>query len=121
MKVIYIASPYTLGDQAQNVAIQKDAAHTILDWGHCPIAPLLTHYLHIRRQRPWDEWMKMDLTLVKKSDLLLRLPGESRGADMEVAHAKDQGIPVAFGWVELSNLLHPDVNPLDKEGVWQSQ
>ncbi len=105
MKVIYIASPYTLGDVAENVAIQIEAAHKILDMGHCPVAPLLSHYLHIHRQRPYQHWVEMDLALIPKMDIVLRLPGESKGADGEVALAQKLNIPVAFGWEELWRLL----------------
>jgi hypothetical protein len=96
--VIYIASPYTLGDVAANVAVQKDAAHRILDLGHCPIAPLLSHYLHIHKQRPYEDWLQMDLVLIRKCDALLRLPGESRGADIEANLARAIPIPVFLGW-----------------------
>jgi hypothetical protein len=101
MKVIYIASPYTMGDTAENVSVQIKAAHRILDMGHCPIAPLLSHFLHIHRQRPYEDWIEMDFALLKKADLLLRLPGESAGADNEVEEAVRLGIPVAFGWTAL--------------------
>lgn len=105
--VIYIASPYTLGDVAANVSVQKEAAHKILDFGHCPIAPLLSHYLHIHRQRPYEDWLKMDLVLLRKSDVLLRLPGESKGADVEVALARELNIPVFLGWDEFMSYFHP--------------
>lgn len=41
-----------------------------------------------------EPWLTMDLELVKRSDAVLRLPGESSGADGEVAHAESLGIPV---------------------------
>lgn len=103
-RIVYIASPYTLGDQAENVRVQKLAAHTILDMGHCPIAPLLAHYLHIFRPRHYNDWINMCLALVPRADHLIRLPGASAGADREVALAQQHGIPVAFNWDEL--VLH---------------
>ena len=105
MKIIYIASPYTLGDVAANVARQKEAAHRILDMGHCPIAPLLSHYLHIYRQRPYEEWLNMDLAIIPRVDVLLRLPGESKGAEQEIAHAENYGVPVVYGWDGLERFL----------------
>jgi len=41
-----------------------------------------------------DDWYKMDLAFVRRSDAILRLPGESIGAEAEVAEAKKHGIPV---------------------------
>jgi len=108
MKVIYISSPYTIGDTAQNVAVQMDAAHIILDMGHCPIVPLLSHFLHIYRFRPYEEWFQMDIELLRRSDILLRLPGISIGADKEAEEAKNAGIPVAVGWDQLYQILGED-------------
>ena len=105
MTIIYITSPYTIGDVAANVAVQMDAAHRILDAGHCPVAPLLSHYLHIHRQRPYRDWVEMDLALIPKMDVVLRLPGESKGTDGEVALAKALGIRVVYGWTELWETL----------------
>lgn len=105
MAVIYIASPYTTGDVAANVASQIDAAHRIMDMGHAPIAPLLSHYLHIYRQRPYEDWINADLEIVKKCDALIRLPGESNGADNEVSMAEGLGVPVAHSWKDLEHKL----------------
>ena len=111
MKVIYIASPYTKDDVAANVAVQVDAAHRILDMGHCPVAPLLSHYLYIHRQRPYGDWLQMDLALIPKMDSVLRLPGESAGADTEVDTAREHGVSVVYGWEELTaHLLLCSVN-----------
>jgi len=108
--IIYIASPYTKGDPAENVSVQIDAAHRILDMGHTPIAPLLSHFLHIHRQRPYTDWLAMDLALITRADILLRLPSkkgdhESPGADAECGHAKANHIPVAWGWSELDETI----------------
>lgn len=92
--IVYIASPYTKGDTQANVDRQRDMAHQLLDLGYCPIAPLLSHYLEEYRHRPWEDWMQMDLHILPIADCLLRLPGESQGADIEVAYAHEQQIPV---------------------------
>ena len=108
-KVIYIASPYTVGDMAENVAVQLEAAHKLMDMGHCPVAPLLSHYLSIHRRRPYQEWIDTDLALIPKMDIVLRLPGFSKGADGEVDLAKELKIPVCFGWEELESYLKAPV------------
>lgn len=105
VKLIYIASPYTIGDVAANVHVQMEAAHRIMDMGHAPITPLLFHFLHIHRQRPAEDWLAIDHAIIRRVDVLLRLPGESKGADGEVALAQKNKIPVAFGWLALRNLL----------------
>jgi len=40
--------------------------------------------------------MRMDLEWIERCDLLLRLPGESKGADMEVDRAIECGKVVYF-------------------------
>ena len=47
-------------------------------------------------------WLAVDLVFVERSDAVLRLPGESTGADMEVRHALAKGIPV---FTEITDLL----------------
>jgi hypothetical protein len=40
------------------------------------------------------DWLGVDLPWVEVADAVLRLPGESSGADAEVAHARKNGVPV---------------------------
>lgn len=94
-KLIYIASPYTIGDQFRNVQRQIEAANGILDAGHIPISPLLNAvYYNAQFERSWEFWMQIDFELLDRCDMLLRLDGPSKGADLEVAHAKERSIPV---------------------------
>lgn len=99
--LVYIASPYTHGDVAANVAVQIAAAHRILDLGAVPITPLLSHFLHLYRQRPYEDWLQMDLELLRTATFVLRLPGFSPGADTETARATELGIPVCHTWHQL--------------------
>lgn len=43
-----------------------------------------------------QDWLDMDFAWVAVSDAVLRLPGESKGADMEVAFAAERGVPVFY-------------------------
>lgn len=105
MKVIYVASQYTVGVAEENVQAQIEAGHKIMDLGHCAILPLLTHYMNAWRNRPWLEWMTCDYELIHRSDALIRLPGPSKGADLEVELAQKLGKPVFFFWDELEDWL----------------
>ncbi len=105
VKVIYIASPYKNGDTAYNVRRQMDAAHEIMDMGHAPIAPLLSHFMEIYRHRPEAEWLKSDLAIMKKADCVVRLKGYSNGATEEVRVATELGIPVCMGMGGLKSWL----------------
>ncbi len=104
MKVVYLASPYTLGDVGKNVGVHLNIANSLISMGFCVIAPLLSHFLHILYPRPWETWLKLDFELLSRSDVVYRVEGESAGADIEVREAEKLGIPVVYS--------------LDELGVW---
>lgn len=99
---VYIASAYTVGDQLENVNVQLDMASLLMDIGFVPFVPLYSHYQHMRTPRPYEDWMKLDLAWLDSCDCLLRLTGESSGADTEVAYAESIGIPVFYELNELT-------------------
>ena len=103
--IIYISSPYTIGDVAENVHVQIAASHRIMDMGHSPAWPLSSHFLHMFRQRSYEDWLRVDLELVPTAHVLLRLPGKSAGADREILEAHEHNVPVVYGWKELEAFL----------------
>ena len=94
MKKVYIASPYTIGDAITNVNRSIKAANQLLEKGYCPFLPLLYHFWHLVTPKKYEEWLELDMEWLKSCDIVVRLPGESSGADREVALAKELGIPV---------------------------
>lgn len=54
-----------------------------------------------------DEWLAVDLAWVAAADAVLRLPGESVGADREVAEAERLGIPVFHSIDDMIQLCAP--------------
>lgn len=105
MLLVYIASPYTIGDKRLNVERQIEMAHQVLDYGYCPVWPLSSHYLEQYRSRPYEEWLEMDFELISRCDALLRLEGESLGADREVVEATRLGIPVVCSIEDLAKVI----------------
>ena len=101
MKFIYIASPYTVGDVAVNVRRSLDVANALAGAGYVVFAPLLTHFWHMIHPRPWEFWVAQDLAWIERCDAVVRLSGESKGADAEVDRARELGLPVYFGTSEL--------------------
>jgi hypothetical protein len=91
---IYVAGPYTGGDPAVNVKNAIDAGNAIANLGHIPFIPHLTHFWHMFHPHEYEFWLQQDLEWLKVCDAILRLPGESGGADKEVAFAEQNGIPV---------------------------
>jgi Domain of unknown function (DUF4406) len=98
---VYIASPYTKGDVAVNVKRQLDMADELMTRGYAPYAPLYSHFQHMAHPRPYTDWIEIDLEWVPACDVVLRLAGESSGADGEVAFARERGVPVVFSIEEL--------------------
>lgn len=101
MIAVYIASPYTKGDVAQNVRKQMEIADKLMTIGYAPFAPLYSHFQHMHSPRPYEDWIKVDLEWVKRCDCVLRLEGESNGADGEVKYALELGKPVFYSIQEL--------------------
>lgn len=93
---VYIASPYTKGDIAVNVKAQIDCVDKLMNLGFAPFAPLYSHFQHMAHPRPYEDWIKVDKEWVLACDCVLRLPGESSGADREVELAIPNRKPVFY-------------------------
>ena len=97
---IYIAGPYTKGDVAVNVRNAILAGQQVMEAGHSPYIPHLTHFWHFLIPGPWEQWIKHDKEWIGVCAALIRLEGESVGADREVEIANQLGIPVFHGFYE---------------------
>lgn len=109
---IYVAGPYTKGDVEKNVRNAIKAANKLADLGFAPFVPHLTHFWHLQFPRSYDFWLDLDNQFLPHCDCLLRLPGESSGAEKEVALAERLGIPVFNDIIELSN-FYSDVEDMN--------
>ncbi len=93
---VYVASPYTLGSEGDNVRMSLKASNELINEGFAPFAPLLSHFQHMIFPQEYEVWMALDLEWVSVCDCILRLPGESSGADREVEFARSNDIPVFY-------------------------
>lgn len=96
---VYIAAPYSRGDTVLNVRNAVQAADQVLALGHHPFVPHLTMLWHTISPKPYEDWLAIDLVWLRECDCLIRLDGESSGADKEVVEAVRLGMTV-FGGVE---------------------
>jgi hypothetical protein len=94
---VFIAGPYSKGDVALNVRKAALAADRVWAAGFVPFVPHLTALFHLVCPHPYDDWLALDLEWLAACDHLVRLPGESAGADAEVARARALRIPVYEG------------------------
>ena len=84
---VYIAGPYTQGDPVENVRRAIRAAERVIASGHHPYVPHLNHLWHLISPHSWEYWMTLDLAFLPACDCMIRLPGESVGADRETRAA----------------------------------
>ena len=96
MILVYIACPYTHPDPAANVNRAIHVANCVWDLGIVPLVPVLSHLWHLITPKPYDEWMSMDMELLSRCDALLRVEGESCGADKELHFAILRRMPVFY-------------------------
>jgi len=106
---VYIASPYTKGDIARNIKRSFECYDNLLKRNFLPFAPLTSHFIHMIYPQNYETWLEIDLEWVKVCDCVLRLSGESKGADLEVKFANKNNIPVFYsigelvGWQDAKN------------------
>ncbi len=93
---IYVAGPYTKGDVAVNVSEAILAASELLQLGHIPFVPHLCHFWHMLTPQDYEVWTQWDMEWLPFCEAVLRLPGESEGADAEVEWALQHDIKVFY-------------------------
>ena len=99
---IYISGPISKGDPQRNFISAENAHRELIDAGFAPLNPVLTMTLRFADEIAHETWIDVDLPWVASSDAILRLPGESVGADMETAYAREIGVPV---YVDIADLI----------------
>jgi hypothetical protein len=100
---IYISGPLTSsGNVLDNLDRAMAAARALIDAGFAPFTPHLTYHVDPGEEIAHDTWMDIELPWVAVADGVLRLPGESVGADIEVREAERLGIPVFMSIGELA-------------------
>lgn len=122
----YVAGPISKGSLLDNVNQASECGVRLMLAGLSPLVPHWSVFaggcfLDADLEPDWKEdgvavvakaqrlpcgtthssWMEVDLPWVRVSDAVLRLPGESKGADEEVAEAMRCGVPVFYSESDL--------------------
>jgi len=108
MKRVYVAGPISKGDIWANVRRGVEVGLQLLDFGFAVFIPQLSMYAEpdaLAGSKRYEEWLDNDFSWIEVSDCVLRIPGESAGADREVAHAEKLGIPVFYSLEDLISLM----------------
>ena len=93
---VYVSDPYSKGDQARNVALAVQYADILAQYGVVSYVPHWSHFWHMLYPHSWKFWMGIDLVVLNRCSAIIRIPGESVGADLEVLYAEILGIPVYY-------------------------
>lgn len=109
---IYVAGPMTNGTggsfNMEKIHEAIEMFFRLIELGYAPHCPHLTVFCEFMdpHRIPYETWLDLDMTYVELSDVVFRIPGESKGADREVAFARHKGVPVVHSLEELDKLLH---------------
>jgi len=102
---IYIAAPYSMGDTETNVQVAIHYGDCVARRGHIPFIPHLNHLWHEVYPHPWEWWMNWCLEWLPDCDAVLRVPGESKGADREVNLAQNLGMDVYYSMEDIPDVI----------------
>jgi Domain of unknown function (DUF4406) len=94
---IYLAGPISIGNMADHTRNAIHEADRLMAAGHSPFVPHLSVFWQIVSGQEYERWLTYDFEWIKVCEALIRMPGESKGADREVEWARELGIPVYFG------------------------
>jgi len=112
---VYIAGPYSprksrtkheaLQEVSKNVQRAIEAAIALIEKGHYPYVPHLTHFIHINPKCPKDygpSWYyEYDKTFLEHWAEALLYLGSSEGADRELELAKKLGLKIFYSLDEV--------------------
>lgn len=98
---VFISGPYTNPDPVINTRNAILAGNEVRKLGHTPFIPHLNHLWHLLCPHEIDFWYAYDLEWLALCDVIMRLPGESMGADKEIIFAMRHNIRVIYDITEL--------------------
>jgi hypothetical protein len=102
MKRIYVAGPITRGDQFLNVRAAVLVAEQLRSLGFAPFVPHISALWHIIAPVSYEDWLAYDFSWIDVCDGLLRIPGDSPGADREWEYAQSINKPT---FIDIDSLL----------------
>lgn len=92
---VYIAGPlFSSGRFTDNIRRAYEAAELLRAGGLVPFIPHLHSFLDIHSPREEEHWLELDKDWLLRSDVMYRLTGDSRGADLEEKWCGEADIPV---------------------------
>lgn len=102
--MVYIAGPISIGDYLENIGKGIDFGELVAEMGLVPFIPHLDLLWILRhpKSKSWSERLNYDEQVILRCDAVIRIPGESRGAEREELFAREHDIPVFRNLQELA-------------------
>lgn len=100
---VYIAGPMTNGSgRFFNMAKINEAIKvyfTLIKLGFVPHCPQLTVFGEFMSPNDvsYEQWLELDRCYIDDTDVVLRIEGDSKGADRECEYARHYGKPIIYG------------------------
>lgn len=110
---IYVAGPYSSQSQLavhENVVRAIDAGITLIEKGHYPFIPHLTHFVKIRAEEidkpiSYNEFLEWDRQFIDACDGFLYLDS-SPGADKELAYAEKRDLYIFYSMDDVPDVAY---------------
>jgi hypothetical protein len=97
--LVYLAGPLTIGrpTMMHNVAEATQAFEYLRLQGVAGFCPHWSAFVAFcLPDASYEDWMDYNFAVIDRCDLLIRLPGQSQGADREWVYAARIGLPVVM-------------------------
>ena len=107
---VYVAGPISQGDPEGNCRRAIKMGFVLMDKGYAPYVPHYSWFVDVDSvagKGRYEQWISGDLSWIATCQGLLRLSGESKGADREVRWAREVGVPVFYDLQVLLDELKP--------------
>lgn len=113
---VYVAGRMTNGGHQNGYDMQAVRAairvcQGLIEDGFVPYCPHLSVFAELIQPIPYEAYLNFDFEWIDVCHVLLRLPGDSKGADREEVYAFQKGIPVVYSVNELYEKFNPEVIP----------
>jgi hypothetical protein len=96
-KRVYVSAAITKGCKNWNFYIANAVHDELIQAGWAVFNPMLSMAnLGAQNNLEWNDWLENDEAWVAVSDLVVRIPGASLGAERECQFARERGIPVVL-------------------------
>ena len=114
LPLVYVAGPYTRPDPVLNTRDAVLAADQVLELGAVAFVPHLSLLHHAISPKPYEDWIRIAMQMLSRCDVVLRIPGESPGADREVELARELGLAAVTSVVGLEAWLRGRADAIEE-------